>query len=85
MKISYQNHGRVIQVFSNNNIVRVYSGNTDGTVVELTTEPDNADPSLSTKMIVRLQDIKENEIQGQREIIRPDNCHIVYALNLKKQ
>jgi hypothetical protein len=83
--ISYQNNGIVAQAFSNNNLVRVYSGNTDGTAVELATEPDNADPSRATKMIVRLQDIKENEIQGQREIIRPDNCHIVYALNLKKQ
>jgi hypothetical protein len=83
--ISYQNNGIVVQAFSNNNLVRVYSGNTDGTVIELSTEPDNTDPSLSTKMIVRLQDINENEIQGQREIIHPGNCHVIYSLNLKKQ
>ena len=84
-EISYQNLGIVAQAFSDNNLVRVYSGNNNGNTVELSTEPNNSDPLLSTKMIVRIQEIKENEMLGQREIIRPDNCHIVYALNFKKQ
>jgi hypothetical protein len=84
-EISYQNNGIVAEAFSDNKLVRVYTGNSNGSVVELSTQPDNADPSLATKMIVRLQEIKENEMRGQREIIRPDNCHIIYALELKKQ
>jgi len=84
-EFSFQNNVIVAQAFSDNKLVRVYSGTNNGNSVELSTQPDNADPLLSTKMIVRIQEIKENEMQGQREIIRPDNCHIVYALDCKKQ
>ena len=84
-QISYQNQDIVAQAFSDSKLVRVYTGSNTQSTVELSTKPDNSDPSLSTKMIVRLHDIKETEIRGQREIIRPDNCHIIYALDLKKQ
>lgn len=83
--ISYQNKDIVAQAFSDNKLVRVYTGSNTGTTVELYTRPDNPDLTLSTKMIVRLHDIKDTEIRGQREIIRPDNCHIIYALDLRKQ
>ena len=84
-EFSFQNNVIVAQAFSGNKLVRVYSGTGNGNSVELSTQPDNADPSLSTKMIVRIQEIKENQMQGQREIVRPDNCHIVYALDFTKQ
>lgn len=84
-EISYQNNQIVAKAYSDNKLVRVYSGGNNGSTVELSTEPDNPDPLLSTKMIVRLQEIKETEIRGQREIIRGDNCHIIYSLELKKQ
>ena len=83
-EFSFQNNVIVAQAFSDNKLVRVYSGTNNGNSVELSTQPDNADPLLSAKMIVRIQEIKENEMQGQREILRPDNCHIVYALDFKK-
>jgi len=83
-EFSFQNNVLVARAFSDNKLVRVYSGTNNGNSVELSTQPDNADPLLSTKMIVRIQEIKENEMQGQREILRPDNCHILYALDFKK-
>ena len=83
-EFSFQNNVLVARAFSDNKLVRVYSGTNNGNSVELSTQPDNADPLLSTKMIVRIQEIKENEMQGQREILRPDDCHIVYALDFKK-
>jgi hypothetical protein len=36
-------------------------------------------------MVVRLQVINDKTIEGQREIIRDDNCKIVYALQMNKQ
>jgi hypothetical protein len=84
-EISYENNGIVAKAFSENKLVRVYTGSNNEGIVELSTEPDNPDLSKSTRMIVRLQSIKENEISGLREILRPDNCHIIYALELKKQ
>lgn len=84
-EISFQDSEIIARAFSGNKLIRVYSGSNRGNAVELSSAPDNTDPSKSTKMIVRIQEINEREIQGQREIIRPDNCHIIYSLELKKQ
>ena len=84
-EISYGDKKIVARAFSDNKLVRVYSGSYAGSIIELSTEPDTTDPLLQTRMIVRIQEIKENELRGQREIIRPDNCHIIYSLELKKQ
>jgi hypothetical protein len=84
-EISYQDNQTVAKAFSDNKLVRVYSSSNNGSEFELSSEPDNPDPSGSTRMIVRLQVINEKQIGGQREIIRPDNCHIIYSLELKKQ
>lgn len=84
-EITYEGKVIIAKAFANDKLVRIYTGSNNGNAVELSTEQDNPDPALSTKMIVRFQEIKENEIQGEREIIRPDNCHITYSLELKKQ
>jgi hypothetical protein len=84
-EISYQNKQVIAQAYSDNKLVRIYSGNYNGSAIELSTGPDNPDLSLSTNMIVRIQEIKENEMRGKREIIRPDNCRIIYDLLFKKQ
>lgn len=84
-EISYQNGGIVAQAFSGNKPVRVYSGSGNGNTIELSTATDTPEANSVTKMIVRIQEIKDNEMTGQRDIIRPDNCHIIYALELKRQ
>ena len=84
-EISYEGKVIVAKAFADNKLVRIYIGGNKGNTVELSTEQDNPDPALSARMIVRFQEINESEIQGQREIIRPDNCHVVYSLELKKQ
>ena len=83
--ISHQGNIIFAKAFTGDKLVRVYSGSNKASEVELYTEPDNADPSQATTMIVRLQEINENEIRGQREINRPDKCHIIYSLDLKRQ
>lgn len=83
-EIGYQNRTIVIQAFSDNKLVRVYTGKYTGNQLELSTAPDNPDPTQSTRMIVRIQNIGEKEMRGEREIIRVDNCHIVYSLDMKK-
>jgi hypothetical protein len=84
-EISYQNKKVIAQAFSDNMLVRSYTGNYNGGAIELSTGPDNPDLSLATNMVVRIQEIKENEMRGKREIIRPGNCRIIYDLLLKKQ
>jgi hypothetical protein len=82
--ISYQDNTIIANAISDKKIVRVYAGSYNGNSIELSTQPDDADPEQKTKMVVRLQVTKENEMAGQREIIRPEDCHIVYSLDLKK-
>jgi hypothetical protein len=84
-EIHYQNQTIVAEAFSDNKLVRVYSGSNSGSSIELSTEQENADTNTkATRMIVRIQEIRENEMTGQRDIIRPDNCHIVYSLEFKR-
>lgn len=84
-EISYQNGGIVAQAFNGNKLERVYTGSSDGNAIELSVATESGEPGSATKIIVRIQEIKDKEMTGQREIIRPENCHIIYALVLKKQ
>lgn len=83
-EISYQNNEIIANAYSDNKLVRVYLGTSTGTAIELSTQPETGDQNQNTQMIVRIQEIKEKEMTGQRDIIRPDNCHIVYSLDFKK-
>ena len=82
--ISYQDNTVIANAISDKKIVRVYAGSYNGNSIELSTQPDDADPEQKTKMVVRLQVTKENEMAGQREITHADDCRIIYSLELKK-
>ena len=84
-ELSYEGQVIVAKAFADNKLVRIYTGNYTGTGVELSTQQDNTDSTLSTKMIVRFQEINDKNIRGQREILRSDKCHIIYSLELNKQ
>ena len=84
-EITYEGNIVIAKAFADNKLVRVYTGSSNGNVIELVTEPDNPDPALSTRMTVRFQEINQTQIRGQREILRPDKCHIIYSLELNKQ
>lgn len=82
--ITYQDNTVIANALSDNKVVRVYSGSYNGNSIELSTQPNDADPEQTTTMIVRLQATKENKMAGQREIIRAEDCRIVYALDMEK-
>lgn len=69
---------------NNNQLTRVYSGGMTGPerVVLLS---ESAEGERAVRMIIRLKRTNANAWTGTREIIRPDECHIVYDLELKKQ
>ncbi len=83
-EFKFQNNSVIASAISNNQLVRVYTGTYIGDLLKLSVQEDTADTN-SARMIVRLQQLKENEMQGDREIIQPDGCHILYSLHLKKQ
>lgn len=84
-EFSYQKNSVVVHAFSNNKLVRVYSGSSSAEGLELSAQPAANEAGQPTKMIVRLSNIEESKMQGVREIIRPDNCRIVYALDFSRQ
>jgi len=82
--ISFQNNSVIAKAMSDNKLIRIYSGAYVGNSFELIAQQDTVTLDPEVKMVIRLQLTKENEITGQREIIRPNDCRIVYALEFKK-
>ena len=83
---TFQDNSVIASAISNNKLVRVYTGNITGDAVRLTLQRDSSD-NQSAKMTIRLQTRtkSENEMNGEREIIQPGGCRILYSLQLKKQ
>jgi len=79
-----QDNGVIASAISNNELVRVYSGQYINNFLRLTLQQDSS-VKKATKMIVRLQQLQPDQMTGEREIIQPNGCRILYSLQLKKQ
>jgi len=80
---SRENNLVIARAMSGDKLVRTYAGTYVNGTIELV---DNIEPNANapaTKMVVRLNGVSNNSMDGIREIIRPD-CKIVYALQLSK-
>jgi hypothetical protein len=84
-EFSYQENAVLVQAFSDDKLVRVYSGTSTNNTLELLAKPGTDETAQPTKIIVRITGIEESKMQGTREIIRPEDCRVVYALDLVKQ
>lgn len=78
----FQNNMVIASAMSNNQLVRVYTGDFLGNTLKLAVQQDSTD--ASAKIVVRLQQTKEKEMTGDREIIQANGCRILYSLRLKK-
>jgi hypothetical protein len=71
----------------NNKVIRAYSGTLEGSELKMTARhiPNETLPDAS--FTVLLQGAGERRLEGRREISKPtpDNCRIVYALELTKE
>ena len=81
-EIAYQGTGVIVKASADNKLVRVYSGIFKENSLELTAQHEPEAPN--TKITVKLIPKNNLELEGTREIIRADVCHIVYAMTLKK-
>lgn len=84
-EISIQDGSVIARAMSGNKLIRSYSGGMRGEALNLTTQQDANGTDPSVRMIVRLQSIRANEMEGRREIIRGDDCRILYRMDMKKQ
>ena len=82
-QIVYQGTNVIVKAMADNKLVRVYSGIYNDNSLQLTAQQEPEAPN--TKITVKANFKTQNELEGTREIIRADVCHIVYALTLKKQ
>ena len=82
--LSYQGQHIVAKAKDRGNLVRTYSGNYTGDILELIEHRDTS-MVYDTRMVVRLRVHDNNTIEGQREIIRSNECKIVYAVSMNKQ
>lgn len=79
-----ENNAIIVTAMYDGKIERIYSGKFTGNSIELLAKPENANTENPVKIVVRLQQTKGTEMNGQREIIRPENCRILYTLSLNK-
>ncbi len=84
-EISYQDGSVIAKAMSDNKLIRIYTGNYQNNTLRLTSSHEELPSQKVTLMTVSLQIKKPAGMEGQREIQRPENCRIIYGLELKKQ
>ncbi|HZG25234.1 MAG TPA: hypothetical protein VEZ17_11670 [Chitinophagaceae bacterium] len=82
--IAYEQDIVVIHAMTDKKLVRIYKGSHLGGGIELEALADTLTTSPAGKIIVRLQETKDNRLDGVREITRQDDCRVIYDLELKK-
>jgi hypothetical protein len=80
--LSYQNNMVIAQAFVNNKMVRLYSGTATENELVLTAQQESE--SNGTNISANLRIINETTLEGERKIIRPDECRIIYSIQMEK-
>jgi len=83
--IGYDSSFIVAKAIASDKLVRVYTGSYDGTNLILSEDVANIPSEPATRMTIRLTITDDNSMVGQREIVRENDCRIVYSLQLSKQ
>ena len=83
--LSYQGNTVIAKVMEGNQLMRTYTGTYNSNTLEMTEGTHSAAQQQSVKMMVRLRIVNATTMDGQREIIRENNCKIIYALELQKK
>lgn len=82
-QLTNENNTLVARATAKGQLVRVYTGTYHNGAIELSEERASAaDPALA-QMVVRLKPVSPTRMEGQREIIRENDCRILYALQLE--
>jgi len=81
-EFSYERGAVLVRASVNNKVVRVYTGQPQGTELLLTAQHQEGETLPDAIITAQLQFTADQRLDGRREINRPDNCRIVYALTL---
>ena len=80
--ISFESNAVIVKAMADDKLIRTYIGSPNNSRLEL---KDQQIDSSSTKMVVRLRLIDKTTMDGVREILRENNCKVVYNLEMNKQ
>ena len=80
--ISYEGNSVIVKAMFDDKLIRTYIGPPNQNTIEL--KDQQTTDSSSTKMTVRLRLTNMTTMDGEREIIRENNCKVVYSLQLNK-
>jgi hypothetical protein len=83
--LSYNRNTIVAKAMQGDNLARIYSGSYTGNTIELSETSDSTISRPAIKMIVRINSINENTMEGQREIVRENECKVIYALQMTRK
>lgn len=83
-QMQYEGTSLVAKAMANDQLMRVYTGFYTGNTIELVEDPTNASAPRAAKMVVRLRLVDSSRLEGEREIMRDNNCKIVYATHMEK-
>ena len=75
----------LVQASVGNKVVRVYTGQLQGSELQLTAQHQEGETLPDATITAQLQLAADQRLEGRREINRPDNCRIVYALTLTRE
>ena len=80
--LSFQNNMVIAQVYESNKLVRLYSGTANENELLLTAQQESE--SNGTSITAKLRIKNETALEGEREIVRPDDCRIIYSIQMGK-
>ena len=83
--LQFDNNGLVANAMSDNKLLRIYSGTLSGAAFELYARKENAAVEQAANIVVRLIPTNDNQMTGRREILRANDCRIIYSLDFRKQ
>lgn len=83
-EFAYEGNRLVVRALVKDRLVRIYRGENTVNGINLLEEVTPTD-GTPTRITVSLLLKDDNTLEGQREIVREENCRILYALQLKKQ
>ncbi len=84
-EFAYDGRRLLARALVKDQVVRIYNGESTVNGISLTEEVVAPAAGTPTRITVNLTLRDDNTLEGQREIVREEACHIVYSLQLKKQ
>lgn len=83
--ISYQNKNLIVLAMNDNKVERAYTGIYKNNLLTLSENVEDVKEDVVTNITVNLTLLTNTEMEGQRQILRDNDCKIIYSLKMNKQ